>query len=109
LAWLAMLPGALAVSYGSLAQEVARSAVAPNALEEVVVTAERRSVDLMSTSLAATVLSEDDLIARQILNLDALQFNTPALSVSNYGQANLLNIRGIGRTEVATNAAAGVP
>lgn len=78
-------------------------------LEEVVVTAERRAVDLMSTSLAATVLSENELIERQIVNLDTLQFNTPSLSVSNYGQANLLNIRGVGRTEVATTAVAGVP
>lgn len=78
-------------------------------LEEIVVTAERRSADLMSTSLAASVLSESHLTERQIVNLDALQFNTPSLSVSNFGQANLLNIRGVGRTEVSTNAAAGVP
>lgn len=78
-------------------------------LEEIVVTAERRTVDLMSTSLAASVLSAADLEERQIVNLDALQFHTPSLSVSNFGQANLLNIRGIGRSEVATHASAGVP
>lgn len=90
----------------------AQSANAPPAtagIEEIIVTAERRNADLMSSSLAASVLSERDLEARQIVNLDSLQFNTPALSVSNFGQANLLNIRGIGRTEVVTQSAAGVP
>lgn len=77
--------------------------------EEIVVTAERRAVDLMNASLSASVFSGADLEERQIDDVDALQFHTPSLSVSTYGQGNLINIRGVGRTEVVTQSAAGVP
>ncbi len=78
-------------------------------LDTMVVTAERRATDLMKTGLAATVLSQEDLTERQILNLDSLTLAAPALSVSNYGGGNLVNIRGVGRSEVVTQASAGVP
>ena len=78
-------------------------------IEEVVVTAERRSVDLMEAPLAASVLSQSDIEHRGITNLDSLQFSTPSLTVNDYGGGNLLNIRGIGRTEPVTQASAGVP
>ncbi|MBX3429999.1 MAG: TonB-dependent receptor [Hyphomonadaceae bacterium] len=77
--------------------------------EEIVVTAERRDVDLMNAPLSASVFSGTDLEERQIDDVDALQFHTPSLSVSTYGQGNLINIRGVGRTEVVTQSAAGVP
>ncbi len=76
---------------------------------EIVVTAERRTTKLMSSPLSASVLSQDDLRDRSILNLDSLQFAAPALTVSSYGGGNLVNIRGVGRTEVVTQASAGVP
>jgi iron complex outermembrane receptor protein len=77
-------------------------------VEEIVVTAERRAVDLMNAPLSASVFSATDLEERQIDDVDALQFHTPSLTVSTYGQGNLINIRGVGRSEVATHAAAGV-
>ena len=78
-------------------------------LDTMVVTAERRATSLMSTPLSASVLSQDDLTERAIVNLDALPLVAPALTVSNYGGGNLVNIRGVGRSEVVTQASAGVP
>lgn len=78
-------------------------------LDVIVVTAERRATSLMSTALSASVLSQEDLTERQIVNLDSLPLAAPALTVSNYGGGNLVNIRGVGRSEVVTQASAGVP
>lgn len=78
-------------------------------LDAMVVTAERRATSLMSTALSASVLSQEDLTERQIVNLDSLPLAAPALTVSNYGGGNLVNIRGVGRSEVVTQASAGVP
>ena len=82
---------------------------APTELDRIVVTAERRSTALMSTAISASVLTREDLEERLIQNLDSLQSATPALTVSNYGGGNVVNIRGVGRTEVVTQASAGVP
>lgn len=80
-----------------------------NWLEEVVVTAERRTTRLMETPIPASVLSQEELRVRGITDLDGLQFTTPSLTVNSYGGGNLVNIRGVGRTEVVTQASAGVP
>lgn len=95
----------LAMPAAALAQDAGPT----TEVDEVMVTAERRAVSLFTSTTAATVLSEDDLKERGITNLDTLQFAVPALSVSNVGVANLVNIRGVGRTEVQVTAAAGVP
>ena len=78
-------------------------------LDTLVVTAERRATSLMSTALSASVLSQEDLQERSIQTLDDLQRAAPALTVSSYGGGNLVNIRGVGRSEVVTQASAGVP
>src|SRR5579875_2636295 len=44
---------------------------------EIVVTAERRSENLMTTPLSASVLSGADLANRNIVNVDQLQFAIP--------------------------------
>ncbi len=66
-------------------------------VEEVVVTAERRSVSLQKTAISATVLTGDDLQKKNINNIDALQFTTPSLTVQDTGTNVLVNIRGIGK------------
>jgi iron complex outermembrane recepter protein len=66
-------------------------------LEEVVVTAERRSVSLQKTAISATVLSGEDLERKGLNTVDDLQFSTPAMTVQNTGENVLINIRGIGK------------
>jgi iron complex outermembrane receptor protein len=83
-------------------------ALAANEIEIVVVTAERRSVDLQKTPLAATVLTGDDLARRSVTTVDQLMFTTPSLTVNNFGQGNDFNIRGIGKGESNIQTPSGV-
>src|ERR1700689_294122 len=77
-------------------------------LAEVVVTAERRSTDLQITPVAATVLSGQDLLNRSVNTIDQLQFTTPSLTVNDFGQGNMFNIRGIGKGESNVQTPSGV-
>src|SRR5438105_14883665 len=51
---------------------------------EIVVTAGRRSENLMRTAISASVLSGGDLAGRGVTNVDALQFATPSIVVNNF-------------------------
>jgi iron complex outermembrane recepter protein len=77
-------------------------------LEEIVVTAERRTMNLQTTSIAASVLSGEDLANRGTNLVDQLQFVAPNLTVNNFGQGIDFNIRGIGKGEHNTQTATGV-
>lgn len=91
----------------------AQEAEAPGATEaagedEIVVTGERRSGLQFESSSAVTVLNQDELTDRGVVNLDTLQNQVPGLTVSNASFANMVNIRGVGRSNVGVQAAAGV-
>jgi iron complex outermembrane receptor protein len=77
-------------------------------VETVVVTAERRNVDLQKTTLAATVLSGDDLSKKSVGGLTALQYAAPGIQISDYGSANVFNMRGVGREAVDVEIPSGV-
>ncbi|WP_313014530.1 TonB-dependent receptor domain-containing protein [Brevundimonas sp.] len=77
-------------------------------LGDVVVTAERRTSNLQTTAVAATVLSGEDLAAKGVLSLDQLQFAAPSTTVQNFGQGNFFNVRGIGKSEATTAVGVGV-
>lgn len=79
-----------------------------SALEEVVVTAQRRTTDLQSTAISASVLSGEDLIDKSINNLEFIQYSAPSVKISNYGSANVFSIRGVGRTQVDIDVPSGV-
>jgi iron complex outermembrane recepter protein len=76
-------------------------------IETVVVTAERRSTNLQTTGIAATVLTAADLEKKNITNIDQLQFTTPNLIVQDTGGAVLLNIRGIGKSDAGQQVSPG--
>lgn len=78
------------------------------ALEEIVVTAKRRSEDLQTTSMSASVLTEDLLVDKGVTDLYALQYATPAITITQYGSANVFNIRGLGRSQVDIDVPSGV-
>jgi iron complex outermembrane recepter protein len=65
-------------------------------LEEVIVTAERRSENLQTTNVTADVLSSKDLQNMGVTDLNSLQFASPGLSVTSAGITSNVNIRGIG-------------
>jgi iron complex outermembrane recepter protein len=77
-------------------------------IEEVVVTAERRTENLMTTPITASVLTAQDLQNRDIVNVNDLQFIAPNLTVNDLGQGIDFDIRGIGKGEHNTQTSVGV-
>ena len=74
----------------------------------MIVTAERRAVDLQKTTLAATVLTGDDMIKKGVYNLTSLQTAAPGLTINDYGSANVFNMRGVGREAVDVEIPSGI-
>ncbi len=77
-------------------------------IETVVVTAERRTVELQRAPLAASVLSGEDLKKKSVNVVDALMFSTPSLTINNFGQGLEFNIRGVGKGESNIQTPSGV-
>jgi iron complex outermembrane recepter protein len=105
---LFILAAAAAIPVKTYAQTAANSTADTGELAEVVVTAERRSIDLQLAPLAATVMSGEDLLNRSVNSIDQLQFTTPSLTVNDFGQGNMFNIRGIGKGESNVQTPTGV-
>jgi len=79
-----------------------------HAIETVTVTAERRSEDLQTTAISATVLNADQLEAKGVQGLTALQFAAPGVQIADYASANTFNIRGVGQARVDIDLPSGV-
>ncbi|HTW74814.1 MAG TPA: TonB-dependent receptor [Steroidobacteraceae bacterium] len=96
------------------ADQTAQSAQAPvpgatgSALQEVVVTAERRAENVQTTPIAVTAITGAQLEANEIKSIGDLTTVTPALSVINIGAYNLINIRGVGDALGETPITSGV-
>lgn len=88
---------------------IAIAAPAMAQIEEVVVTAQKKSEDVMSVPIAISAFNERELKARQIVQFKDLQFSTPNVSYSkgNFSGANF-QIRGIGTQVVSGGAEGGV-
>jgi iron complex outermembrane recepter protein len=67
-------------------------------LQEVVVTAQRRSEDLQRVPIAITAISNDTLTAQNLTNLQDLTNVVPGLDIGNNTGFGLLFIRGVGTT-----------
>jgi len=77
-------------------------------VETVVVTAERRSENLMKTPISADVLTTIDLQNKGVVKVDDLQFVAPSVTIDNFGQGIDFNIRGIGKGEHNSQTLTGV-
>jgi len=88
--------------------ESTSSSASSGRIEEVVVTAERRTENLMKTPITASVLSSEDLKNRDVVNVNSLQFLAPNLTVNDLGQGIDFDIRGIGKGEHNTQTPVGV-
>src|SRR3569623_163462 len=75
---------------------------------DIVITAQRRSENLMTTAVSASVLTGTALANKGVPNVDALQFAMPSVVVNNFGQGNDFNVRGIGKAEHNTQTTTGV-
>jgi len=65
-------------------------------LAEVVVTAQKRSENLQTTAVTASVFNQGELDAKHVDSLQTLQQIVPSLSVGEAGITSSVNIRGIG-------------
>src|ERR1700733_4932858 len=72
------------------------SASSGDALNEIVVTSQRRSQNLLSVPAAVTATTGAELLASSITTITDLQFNTPGLYVDSGVGYTQLYIRGIG-------------
>lgn len=103
----------LAVSGGAWAQVAAADAstAGSNAdvLEEVVVTAERRSADIQSTPISISAVSGAQLQEQQINSVQGLQTAVPNFTVNDQGgEFESYNIRGVGNTAITPSITTGV-
>jgi iron complex outermembrane recepter protein len=80
-------------------------------LQEVVVTAERRSTGLQSTPIAITALTGEQLRTGNISDVSDLQAVVPSFQSNDQGGFhNYINIRGMGNSSIlSTTIASGVP
>jgi outer membrane receptor protein involved in Fe transport len=72
----------------------AQDASTDGALQEVVVTAERRSADIQTTAVSVTAISGSDLLDKHIDVIADLETQVPGLSVTDSGFTQNINIRG---------------
>ncbi len=97
--WLSL---AVCAAIGELCAHSSHAADTPatdtssSSLEEVVVTAERRSQNLQTTSIAMTALSAEEITNKGVRDQTDLQFAAPSLSMTQVGFTENVNIRGIG-------------
>jgi outer membrane receptor protein involved in Fe transport len=66
-----------------------------NALEEVIVTAQKREEKLIDVPMSIVALSGDDLQQRQLISVDDLSSAVPGLSMESNGYQRRIEIRGI--------------
>ena len=75
---------------------------------EIIVTAQKRSENVLNVPVAITALSGDALKDRAIAKVEDLQLVAPSLTVTNSGLTQNVNIRGIGLASGNANASNGV-
>ncbi len=77
-------------------------------LEEVVVTAQRRTENLQDVSVAASAFDAQTLKAKAVTRVSDLQSTAPSLSITDAGITLNVNIRGIGIASNSPSVTAGV-
>jgi len=96
------------VCAGAAGAQTAATSNSNSGVETVVVTAERRTENLMTAPITATVISGGDLQNRGVTNVLDLQFVAPNVTVNDLGQGIDFDIRGIGKGEHNTQTPVGV-
>ncbi len=77
-------------------------------LEEITITSQRRVENLQDVPIAVTAMSGDQLAGKAVVRLSDLQFASPALSITDAGLTQSVNIRGIGLASGSPAVANGV-
>ena len=87
--------GVSALGLGMAMPAAAQDAKSGVALEEIVVTAQKREENLQSVPMSITALSSKALETRGVRNLQDLQALVPSLQAGAFYGANLITLRGI--------------
>jgi iron complex outermembrane receptor protein len=98
----------LIASQAALAQTAEPAGDNGGTLEEIVITAERRSENLQNVPIAVTALQGGDLAGKAVTSIADLQYSTPSLSIGDSGLTNSVNIRGVGLASGNPNVGNGV-
>ncbi len=89
----------------AIAVSASNAVMAQAVLEEIIVTAEKRTASLQDVPIAVSAFSQDDLDRGLILNTMDLQLQTPNLFMRrDHFTGVQLSIRGIGNAAVATSS-----
>jgi len=91
-----LLGPALAACIPALAQQSTTAAPASAGLEEIIVTAQKRSQSLQDIPLSIAAVGGDTLSARALVRLDEAISSIPNVRITEGFTGNTLNIRGIG-------------
>ncbi|MGH9437440.1 MAG: TonB-dependent receptor [Terriglobia bacterium] len=86
----------------------AQTGAAAGVLQEVVVTAERRSTDIMATPVSIVAVSGAQLQESKIVDVNSLGQLAPSLLVVNGGLNSTADIRGVGNSNQGGNETPGV-
>lgn len=107
---LALVPAAQPGIAMAQSQEAAASAdeATEEGVGEVIVTAQRRKEKLQDVAVSATAFDAGALADKAVTNLADLQNASPALSISDGGITQSINIRGIGLASNSPSVTAGV-
>jgi iron complex outermembrane receptor protein len=97
-----------AADAAAAADTTAPIATAVSTVPPVTITAERRTINLQTAPLAATVISGSQLKVEGITTIDDLQFHSPSVVVADFGQGALFNIRGLGKDLTNVQTPSGV-
>jgi iron complex outermembrane recepter protein len=98
IAVFAAAAGLSIIGISAASESVAASSENQTSLDEVIVTAQRRSQPLEDVPISVTAISGKDLEGEGVHNLKDLQTLVPSLVVSNSGVFTQLSIRGITST-----------
>jgi iron complex outermembrane receptor protein len=101
----------LALACGISSQALAQTPTPPpeDILQEVVVTAEKRSEDVSKVPIAITVFSGDRLVSEGVVTVDDLQNITPSMSVTRAPDGGVtLTLRGVTTTDFTPKGQPGV-
>jgi iron complex outermembrane receptor protein len=90
------------------AADLAPQADANGGLEDIVVTAERRTQRLQDVPISATVLNAADISRKGINNLADIQQVAPSIAINTFNRSTFINIRGVGIAQSAPTSNPGV-
>ncbi len=105
---LALICCSAAYAQTASTSDSSSTSASSSGLETVVVTAERRSENLMTSPITASVVTGNDIQNKDIVNVNSLQFIAPNLTINDLGQGVDFDIRGIGKGEHNTQTPIGV-